>query len=207
MTDFIISFILGAIITAIAYLIVPTIFCIISYGIKRTYSLKTIKKIVIINSLLVFLIFQIIRINAGESGISGAVVLWSWVAYCMMKKFLSEERIEREEVNKKERGYKVALIVVSLLLALSFGLNLYQFGTKADTESDPIQSNNVLEQESIQNREKLEFFDEFIVFVEDDNTDLYHKYECYRFRGEDFWAYNIDQADSLGYQPCPTCCE
>lgn len=202
MTDLIISFILGAIITAIAYLIFPAIFCIISYGIKRTYSLKTIKIIVIINGLLVFLIFQVIQINAGKSGISGAVILWSWVAYCIMKKFLSEERIEREEINKKERGYKVALIVVSLLLVLSLGLNLYQLGTKANTESAPIQSNNISEQ----NREKLEFFDEFIVIVEDDNTDLYHKYECYRFRGENFWVYNIDQADSLGYKPCPTCC-
>lgn len=54
---------------------------------------------------------------------------------------------------------------------------------------------------------KLKFYDECIVFVEDDNTDLYHKYECDKFIGDYFWAYNIEQAIWRDYKPCPLCCE
>ncbi len=55
--------------------------------------------------------------------------------------------------------------------------------------------------------DRLKFYDEFIVFVEDDGTDFYHKYECDKFKGEDFWAYNIEQAIWRDYKPCPLCCE
>ena len=54
---------------------------------------------------------------------------------------------------------------------------------------------------------KLKFYDEYIVFVEDDGTDLYHKYECDKFKGDDFWAFNVDQAISRDYKPCSACCD
>ena len=233
--ELLITIALSIIITAVAYLLVPTILCIVGYNTHRSYSLKTIKKIMIINSACVWFIFQIIRYNAGETGTSVAVVLWSGVAYWMMKKFLlekdialendeaeSDEKIELEIVdkNKKERSFKIPLIVVSVLLVLSLGLNLYQLGAKSDMEESLTQNqeleqeleqekeqNSELQQKLKQNRNKIDFFDEYIVCVEDDNTGWYHKYECFRFRGREFWVYNIDQAKSLGYKPCPDCCK
>lgn len=213
MLDTIISLIPGLIMTAIAYLLVPAILCIIGYNTHRSYSLKTIRQITIINGGILWLIFYTIQYNiSGETNPSvSAAVIWSGVAYWMMKKILLEkdielksdetendEKIEFEIVNKneKKRSFKIPLIIVSILLILSFALNLYQLGL-----------NNQSNKERIENSEKLEFIDEYIVFIEDDNTEWYHKYECYRFSGEDFWAYNIDQAKNLGYEPCPVCCK
>ena len=53
---------------------------------------------------------------------------------------------------------------------------------------------------------EIAFYDEFVVFVENDGTKLYHNYKCNRFKGDDFWAYNIDAALDHGYLPCPLCC-
>lgn len=212
--ELITSFIFNAIITAVAYLIVPVIFCVIGLETKRKYSLSTIRKIVIVNGACVWLLFRIILISTGETGSGAAVFLWSGVAYWMMKKFCLEKEIKNEEpvkpkednynkepvnpflnIDKKEKRYKIAIVVVSLLLALSCGLNIYQSGINSD-----------LEYKLEQSPAKLDFFDEHIVFVEDDDTNLYHKYDCYRFTGDYFWAYNTELAISIGYQPCSICC-
>ena len=57
------------------------------------------------------------------------------------------------------------------------------------------------------NWEKLSFFDKAVVFVEDDGTYLYHNYDCYKFVGNYYWAYNIEYAEYRGYSPCPLCCD
>ena len=54
-------------------------------------------------------------------------------------------------------------------------------------------------------KEKSDFIDKFVVFVEDDKSNLYHKYECDKFVGEYFWTYNIDAAKEQGYHPCSKC--
>lgn len=213
MLDTLISLMLDLFITVIAYLFIPTIFCIVEHNKGHSYNLKTIKKITIINGACIWFVLQIIRFYSGETEVSiSGVLLWSFVAYWMMKKILlekditpenndeadNEEKIEFEIVNKKEknRSFKIPLIVVSILLVLSVALNLYQLGL-----------NNQRDEERIENRDKLNFLDEYVVFIEDDSTNWYHKYECYRFKGRDFWAYNIDQAENLGYEPCPNCCK
>ena len=234
MLDTIISLMLDLFITVIAYLFIPTIFCIVEHNKHHSYNLKTIKKITIINGACIWFVLQIIRFYSGETEVSiSGVLLWSFVAYWMMKKFLLEkditpenndeaendQKIEFEIVdkNKKKRSFKTPLIVVSILLVLSFALNLYQIGINnqskqnnqklQQTLAQKSEENLELQQELIQDHAKANFLDEYIVMVEDDNTDLYHKYECYRFKGRDFWAYNIDQAENLGYEPCPNCCK
>ena len=235
MLDTIISLIPGLIMTAVVYLLVPAIFCIIGYNTHRSYSLKTIRKIVFINGGILWVIFyamQYIIIGEAKPSVSAAVI-WSFVAYWMMKKILLEkditpenndkaendQKIELEIVDKNEktRSFKAPLIVVSILLVLSFALNLYQIGINnqskqnnqklQQTLAQKSEENLELQQELRQDSEKIDFLDEYIVMIEDDNTDLYHKYECYRFKGIDFWAYNIDQAENLGYEPCPNCCK
>ena len=54
---------------------------------------------------------------------------------------------------------------------------------------------------------QIAFFDEFVVFVEDDGTNLYHKYGCYKFKGDSFWAFNVEAAEDQEYEPCPYCCD
>lgn len=217
MLDTLISLMLDLFITVIAYLFIPTIFCIVEHNKRHSYNLKTIKKITIINGACIWFVLQIIRFYSGETEVSiSGVLLWSFVAYWMMKKFLLEkdielksdeaennEKIEFEIVdkNEKKRSFKVPLIIVSILLILSFALNLYQLGIQSNMEDSITQSNN----ERIKNSEKLDFFDNYVALVVDDGTGWYHKYECRRFKGKDFWAYNIDQAENLGYEPCPYC--
>lgn len=80
--NFLLNFILDMAITMIAYLSVPVILCLMN----KKFELSKIKKIISINSVVVWLIFTIIRIELGGESISGVVFLWSTVAYFLMKK-------------------------------------------------------------------------------------------------------------------------
>ena len=54
--------------------------------------------------------------------------------------------------------------------------------------------------------EKLaSFIDDYVVFIEDDGTNLYHKFSCYKFRGDSFWYDNTENAVQQGFSPCPIC--
>lgn len=198
--------------TASAYLIVPFIYLLIAQKTRRWYSLATIKKIVNFNGIGVWLFIRIIEIASGGDVTSGsAVFLWSWVAYIILKKYALGEDIEEADSeeskpekteatnsfsseDKKEKQRNNPIVFISILLALSIALNIYQYGATPELDNN---SQN----------QKLDFFDEYVVFVEDDGTNLYHKYDCYRFKGDYFWAYNTDQAIDIGYEPCPRCCE
>jgi L-lactate permease len=207
--------IIGLIFTAISYLFVPAILCFIGYRTNRSYSLNTIRKIMVINGGCLWIIFYAIQYYVyGETTPSvSAAVIWSGVAYWMMKKFLLEKEIKSEnneesennekieleivDKSKKVRSFKIPFIVMSVLLVLSLVMNLYQLGLSSGMEDSLSQSK----------KEQLDFLDEHVVMVEDDNTGWYHKYECHRFKGNDFWVYNAEAAESLGYEPCPFCCK
>ena len=55
--------------------------------------------------------------------------------------------------------------------------------------------------------DKLAFFDEYVVFVADNGTGLYHKYDCgiYQDWMGKFWAFNTEYAEWTGYSPCSKC--
>ena len=57
------------------------------------------------------------------------------------------------------------------------------------------------------NMSKVYIMDKSIVFVVDDGTNLYHKYECSKFMARNYWAYNVENAEYLGYEPCSRCCD
>lgn len=54
-------------------------------------------------------------------------------------------------------------------------------------------------------REKTEFFDAYIVFLQDDDPEVFHSFSCEKFTRHGYRAYNKQQALSLGYRPCPDC--
>ena len=62
-----------------------------------------------------------------------------------------------------------------------------------------------LEEEMLSYEELSDFIDRHVVFIEDDNSNLYHKFNCSNFKRKSFWAYNIDNAISRDYTPCPQC--
>lgn len=55
------------------------------------------------------------------------------------------------------------------------------------------------------NHDKVDFIDAGVVFIDNDNSGLYHKYECSKFVGENYWVYNLEYAQYLGYKPCSRC--
>lgn len=56
----------------------------------------------------------------------------------------------------------------------------------------------------LQAKRQLHFYENYIGLVNEyDNR--YHTYGCEKFNDAKFWAYNIDQAEQLGYCPCSKC--
>ena len=52
--------------------------------------------------------------------------------------------------------------------------------------------------------EKLaSFIDDYVVFIEDDGTNLYHKFNCYKFRGDSFWYTIPKMLYSRASRPAP----
>lgn len=87
-----IIFVISAIFTVIGYLFVPSVCCLIFGLMKKKLKHAYIITIIAINSSIVWLFFQIIRISLGGSGTSGAIFLWSGVAYAMMRMVLLEKK-------------------------------------------------------------------------------------------------------------------
>ncbi|MBR6825576.1 MAG: hypothetical protein IKM59_03410, partial [Oscillospiraceae bacterium] len=54
-------------------------------------------------------------------------------------------------------------------------------------------------------REKTEFFDAHIVFLQEDGTNIFHCYDCEKFTRNGYRAYNKQLALSYGYLPCEEC--
>lgn len=49
------------------------------------------------------------------------------------------------------------------------------------------------------------FMQDYVVFVENDGSGLFHRYGCDRFACRTFWAYSRRLAENSGYSPCPYC--
>ncbi len=104
----------------------------------------------------------------------------------------------------------IVMIIIAILLVVSIviSLILHIQNTKLNDRIEELEIENQQYYDYwVESFEQIAFFDEFVVFVEDDGTNWYHKYECRRFTGNDFWAFNIDAAIIDGYKPCPFCCE
>lgn len=54
-------------------------------------------------------------------------------------------------------------------------------------------------------KEKADFMDSYVVFVNNDGSKVYHRYDCPEFKKDSFWAYSRKLAESNGYTACPIC--
>lgn len=148
--EFLLSLLMALLVTALAYLLIPIIFCITS----KKFTESQIKKITIINGVVVWLIFAIIRINAGIERTSFAVFLWSAIAYWLMQKrcllvqdtehkatndlkFTVQEQstsyqtIGAKNIRSKKRANWFIVVLVILLIA-SLAFNIVQYNSHKD---------------------------------------------------------------------------
>ena len=123
------------------------------------------------------------------------------------------------------KGNKTLTILLIIMLVFSAFLNVYLFTkigetstlkreitalkSDKDTLNDTItRLRNQIKQSDAELSvcyQEIEFIDEFVVFVEDNGTNYYHKYQCSEFIGDGFWAFNVEAARGEGYRPCPLC--
>lgn len=201
------TFGVNLIITAFAYLLVPTILCIC----RKELTLSRIRLIVIVNGICVWLIFMVIRINAGLDGTSAAVVLWSGIAYFLMKKCCLEIRHNNEPVEetvteqddwentqeqqpRKKKTLVFVTIALSILLVVSAICNIVQYNYDETTFNSNLGNYT----------EKAEFLDDHIVFVIEGYGNYYYTYDEMMRVTEGkgrftFWAYNKELAIYEGY--------
>lgn len=73
--------------------------------------------------------------------------------------------------------------------------------------SDKNDRNRTLISEKRELEQKVSFYDRNIVFVLNDGTNRYHKYDCivFKYRDSAYWAYNIENAEYKGYTACFVC--
>lgn len=77
------NIILDILITSIAYLLIPLLVAVSG----NPLSLKSIKRLIIINGAFVWTVFSVILLNAGASkGAGASVVTWSFIGYLIVKK-------------------------------------------------------------------------------------------------------------------------
>ena len=67
------------------------------------------------------------------------------------------------------------------------------------------EENETLTEDLEEAGEKADFMDTYVVFVNNDDTDYYHNYDCSQFIKTNFWAYSRKLAENYGYTACPTC--
>lgn len=79
---------------------------------------------------------------------------------------------------------------------------------KLETENETLsEEKEKLEKTSEEYEQKVNFMDSHVVFVENDGSNRYHRYDCPYFTQRSFWAYSKKLAESRGYDPCPYCCD
>ena len=111
--------------------------------------------------------------------------------------------------------FSIAVIALASVIAIVSTLGFLQYintqelkAEISDLESQVKNKQSIIDSLQSQvwdNEELVDFVNNYVVFVEDDGTNYYHKYECYRFKGDYFWAFNIEAARDKGYKACPYC--
>ena len=117
-----------------------------------------------------------------------------------------EQPIVKKPEPKKERKRRpwglifstalLSLLCAALLLQGAF----YAYGkAQLRTELDKTVA------EASEDQAAVEFLRKQVVFLQMDGTKCFHHYGCPLFTGESYWTYTTQQAQNLGYEPCPVC--
>lgn len=112
--------------------------------------------------------------------------------------------------------FSITVIILSLAFITSVIVNICQYneidylswreGYLEDQVSDLNDKVDDLEDEKWENWAKLNFYDNAVVIVGDDGTDVYHKYGCSKLdTSNGYWILNEEAADYRGYDRCSRC--
>lgn len=76
---------------------------------------------------------------------------------------------------------------------------------KSETITELNNTNSRLRAQIYNHEELSNFIDDYVVFIENDGTNQYHKFDCSLFKRESFWVLNIESAKNGGYDECSLC--
>lgn len=216
------NIILDLIITAISYLIIPFI---LFKRKKEGYNEKEKRKILIFNSVIVALIFIIIRIllNFEQPIVSFAPAL---LYYYINKKIWIKTNYKSEKIKKEKKHFKaykkndikskinkdkmiliitiiISIVIISILTFLLLKQNSIIEKKKIEIKEITNEENNC-QKENIQLLYKNFFFEQYVVFEIEELRGKYLSYNCMNYLTKDkkysFWAYNIEQAKAKGLE-------
>lgn len=216
------NIILDLIITAISYLIIPFI---LFKRKKEGYNEKEKRKILIFNSVIIALIFIIIRIllNFEQPIISFAPAL---LYYYINKKIWIKTNYKNEKRKKEKNHFKVhknndvkpkinkdkmlLIITITISIIIISILTFLLVKQNSIIEKKKIEINEITTKENDCKREKKDllnknfFFDQHVVFEIEELRGKYLSYNCMNYLTKDkkysFWAYNIEQAKGKGLE-------
>lgn len=132
------------------------------------------------------------------------------------------ERIKTLKGERKKNNLAPVVIGIAICCALLTGIMIYQGNELADARKEAegmdywmnywkdsydkkLQETIDLNKQLNKQEEKLNFFDEHVVFVIDGSR-YYHIYDCKEWHDSSgFYAYNTENAEYQGYSPCPYC--
>lgn len=120
----------------------------------------------------------------------------------------------------RPKSFYAAFILTVLCVALAastafLAYRTYTLSKSLDATKTELQKseNNYLQvkidKDRIQSRldsiyDEYDFYHEYAVIVTAEGG-KYHRYGCSHIEGREFWIYNIDAAESKGYEPCRDC--
>lgn len=207
-------------ITIFAYMLIP----IILRMENGTYNKKQANKISILNSVIVCILFIIIK-EVFFSGFNrfnfAPAVLYYTINYLILSygknKTTDSNETLHEQSNKNEKNIKNVLVIILIAIFIIFILILiyidiaYIKSLKNDLENakyeiDNLKSkNSTLESLNDLKTKEIKFIDENIVFIIDGYDKYYYTYNQFERIARDddsitFRAYNINAAESLGYK-------
>ncbi len=117
-----------------------------------------------------------------------------------------EQPIVKKSEPKKERkrrpwGWMIATVLLGLLCAVLLLQGVFYAYEKAHqgAELESVRAS------ASEEHEDVEFLRGQVVFIQDDNTKRYHRYDCPLFMSESYRTYTPQQARNMGYESCPVC--
>ncbi|MBQ4560271.1 MAG: hypothetical protein IJA54_08130 [Tyzzerella sp.] len=155
--DLFITFAISLVITMFFYLLVPVIVIIRN----KQYPIKTLKRIAIINGIVVWFLFQFIALASGEEVSNGsAAFLWSYVGYWLMKKkclsgnktIVPSEMVQDDSLPNKRFRLKINHIIIFSLFMISAELLYFTIDQKTRI--------NTLKEEITSVEKELDFWKE-----------------------------------------------
>ena len=126
----------------------------------------------------------------------------------IQEKSVKQEAVPQKQTEPRKVSTSTILLITALVLMTLIAVSLAENYRSLFDDLRYAQNRISSLQFEINDMEnKVSFYEQHVVFVSDDGTEVYHKYGCSQFDSSYFWAYNTKAAESKGYEPCGNCCD